>query len=73
MVTRRIFLKDGGLAVLGMGTVPSFLFRTAMAASPTGRKKVLVTIFQRGGADGLNIVVPFAEKDYYTHRPSIAW
>ncbi len=47
MVTRRIFLKDGGLAVLGMGTVPSFLFRTAMAASPTGRKKVLVTIFQR--------------------------
>jgi len=72
MFTRRIFLKDGGLAVLGMGTVPSFLFRTAMAASPTGSKKVLVAIFKRGGADGLNIVVPFGEKNYYTHRPSIA-
>ncbi|MDA2927168.1 DUF1501 domain-containing protein [Acidobacteria bacterium AH-259-G07] len=72
MITRRIFLKNGGLAVLGMGTVPTFLFRTAMAASPAGRKKVLVTIFQRGGADGLNIVVPFGEKNYYSYRPSIA-
>jgi len=73
MTSRRIFLKDGGLAVLGLSMVPGFVYRTAMAAKPTlGRKKTLVTIFQRGGADGLNLVVPFGEKDYYTYRPSIA-
>ena len=36
------------------------------------RKKILVAIFQRGAADGLNIVVPHGEKDYYELRPTIA-
>ena len=40
--------------------------------SSRGRKKILVAIFQRGAADGLNIVVPFGEKDYYALRPTIA-
>jgi uncharacterized protein (DUF1501 family) len=35
-------------------------------------KKKLVVLFQRGAADGLNIVVPFAEQNYYRIRPSIA-
>jgi uncharacterized protein (DUF1501 family) len=36
----------------------------------TGRR--LVVIFQRGAADGLNVVVPYREKNYYSMRPSIA-
>lgn len=73
MITRRIFVKNGALAVVGMGAIPPFLCRTAMAADPAqGKKKVLVTVFLRGAADGLNIVVPFGEKAYYNHRPSIA-
>ena len=32
----------------------------------------LVVIFQRGAADGLNVVVPYREKNYYAMRPSIA-
>lgn len=71
MLARRIFIRDGGLAVLGMSIVPGFIYRTAMAAQP-GRKKVLVAIFQRGGVDGLNVVVPFGEKHYYEYRPTIA-
>jgi uncharacterized protein (DUF1501 family) len=35
------------------------------------KNKRLVVIFQRGAADGLNIVVPHAENAYYTMRPSI--
>jgi uncharacterized protein (DUF1501 family) len=31
-----------------------------------------VVLFQRGAADGLNIVVPYKEKNYYAMRPSIA-
>src|SRR4029079_12459223 len=36
------------------------------------RKKILVAIFQRGAADGLNIVVPHGDKEYYALRPTIA-
>ena len=34
--------------------------------------KRLVVIFQRGAADGLNIVVPHGEAAYYAMRPGIA-
>src|SRR4029077_20973718 len=40
--------------------------------TPMPNKKQLVVLFQRGAADGLNIVVPFAESNYYRLRPSIA-
>ena len=39
---------------------------------PGAKKKILIAIFQRGAADGLNIVVPFGDKRYYEMRPSIA-
>src|SRR5579862_1711267 len=70
-VSRRIFLKGGGVAMLGMSTLPAFLQR-AVAATAMPNKKKLVVLFQRGAADGLNIVVPFAESNYYSVRPSIA-
>jgi uncharacterized protein (DUF1501 family) len=71
MISRRVFLKDGGLALVSLGFAPQFLAR-AVAASETSKRKVLVTIFQRGAVDGLNMIVPFAERDYYASRPSIA-
>ena len=71
MLPRRVFLRDGALAVVGLSTVPGFLFRTLAAAQPANRRKTLVVIFQRGGADGLNIVVPFSEAAYYDYRPNI--
>jgi len=74
-VSRRIFLRDSAIAMVGVGTSPLWLERAALAAntSPqyTGRKKVLVAIFQRGAADGLNIVVPHGEQRYYDLRPTI--
>jgi uncharacterized protein (DUF1501 family) len=36
------------------------------------RKRTLVAVFQRGAADGLNMVVPHGEKAYYDLRPTIA-
>src|SRR6266481_4916694 len=70
-VTRRVFLKSGGVAMVGLSTIPAFLQR-AIAATPMPNKKQLVVLFQRGAADGLNIVVPFGESNYYKIRPSIA-
>jgi len=71
-ITRRVFLRNSALAVVGTAAVPSFLARVAMGAADTGlRTKRLVVIFQRGAADGLNIVIPHAEPQYYAMRPSI--
>jgi uncharacterized protein (DUF1501 family) len=71
-ITRRIFLRNSALAVVGTAAVPSFLTRAAFGAAETsGRDKRLVVIFQRGAADGLNIVVPHAEPQYYAMRLSI--
>jgi len=71
-ITRRVFLRNGALAVVGTAAIPSFLNRAAFGATDAGtRNKRLVVIFQRGAADGLNIVVPYGERDYYTMRPSI--
>ncbi len=71
-ISRRYFLKNSGLSLFGAAVVPSFLRRAAFAAEQQGRKKILVAIFQRGAADGLNIVVPYGEKDYRALRPTIA-
>jgi len=71
-ITRRVFLKNGGLVVVGTAAVPSFLTRAAFGeVEPGARNKRLVVIFQRGAADGLNIVVPHGESQYYALRPNI--
>jgi uncharacterized protein (DUF1501 family) len=69
--SRRIFLRNGSLALVSLGFAPSFLTRT-VTASASARRKLLIAIFQRGAMDGLNAVVPFGDKTYYQARPSIA-
>jgi len=59
--------------MVGVGSAPLWLQRALYAAdTPATRKKILVAIFQRGAADGLNIVVPHGERAYYSLRPTIA-
>jgi uncharacterized protein (DUF1501 family) len=70
-ISRRVFLKSGGVAMIGMTAMPAFL-RRAIADTPAPNKKKLVVLFQRGAMDGLNVVVPFAEPNYYRLRPTIA-
>ena len=43
----------------------------AQATSAQAQGKKLVVIFQRGAADGLNVVVPYREPSYYEYRPNI--
>ena len=72
MVTRRAFLKNGAFALVSLGFAPSFLTRTAAAASGVSRNKRLIAIFQRGAVDGLSMVVPHGEREYFSARPTIA-
>ncbi len=73
-VTRRGFLRGGALALVGTSVVPAFLTRAIYAEvdRAAAQRKKLVVIFQRGACDGLNVVVPHAEKNYYRMRPTIA-
>ena len=71
-INRRFFLHRGALAVAGTTALPGFLVRSVLAETGSTPNRRLVVIFQRGAADGLNVVVPYREKNYYAMRPSIA-
>jgi uncharacterized protein (DUF1501 family) len=71
-MNRRFFLHRGALAVAGTTALPGFLVRSVLAETGLAPNRRLVVIFQRGAADGLNVVVPYREKNYYSMRPSIA-
>ena len=60
-MNRRFFLHRGALAVAGTTAMPNFLVRSVLAQSASAPGQRLVVIFQRGAADGLNVVVPYAE------------
>ncbi len=73
MWTRRGLLKSGGLALFAtsLGGLPVFLNRAAQAATPKARRKVLVTIFQRGAMDGLMAVTPMGDEALHRLRPNL--
>jgi uncharacterized protein (DUF1501 family) len=72
-LTRRAFMRGGAMAVVGTAAIPAFLTRSVMAQATAAQAqaKKLVVIFQRGAADGLNVVVPYREPSYYQYRPNI--
>ena len=76
-ISRRVFLKSGGVALFSLGLDPLFLARAAYAATdrltayPPNRP-ILVCLFQRGAVDGLNMIVPHGDALYYRERPRIA-
>lgn len=79
-VTRRDFLKmSGTVPIVGASSTLFPRWMPKMAFAPAGQewrvegRDVLVCIFLRGGVDGLNTVIPYAEgAHYYDRRPTIA-
>ncbi|HLU46551.1 MAG TPA: DUF1501 domain-containing protein [Planctomycetota bacterium] len=73
--TRRDLLKAGGLSLLGLGVdsfVPAFLRRRLLAAPQELAQKKMVFIFQRGGNDGINTVIPYGDPEYnVSTRPTL--
>jgi uncharacterized protein (DUF1501 family) len=77
MITRRGFIKAGGLTLLGagLGGVPTFIARAAGSdkiIAPYKRNKILVCIFQRGAMDGLMAVTPFTDIYLKAARPTLS-
>src|SRR5688572_2917409 len=76
MISRRVFLKAGGLTMfgIGLGGVPSFMARAASVnqiVKPYKRNKILVCIFQRGAMDGLMAVTPYTDRHLKDLRPGL--
>src|SRR6266550_6622389 len=77
-ITRRVFVKSGGLALFSVGLDPLFLARAAftsykpLPSHAACCRPVLVCLFQRGAVDGLNMIVPHGDPIYYQERPRIA-
>ncbi len=66
-IGRRDFLARAASVALGLCWTGA-----PLAAEEQTNGKVLVCVFLRGGADGLSLLVPHEDPDYYRRRPRIA-
>lgn len=73
-LSRRGFLSGaaGAAATSFLPIFPEWLPRVVLAEAADSSRDVIVSIFLRGGADGLSLCVPFSDPEYYAGRPSIA-
>lgn len=77
MLSRRGFLKAGGLSLLGVGLaggIPGFIAEAAVSHKRDmlfKKKRTLVCIFQRGAMDGLMAVTPFTDEYLKAARPGL--
>jgi uncharacterized protein (DUF1501 family) len=73
-LSRRQFIA--GSAMVGATVItplfPEWLPKVVLAESADTTRDVIVSIFLRGGADGLSLCVPFSDTNYYAGRPTIA-
>ena len=71
-LTRRFFLRSSGAVAAYCGLAPAALGDALARPTRTKPNRRLVVVFLRGGVDGLNLVVPYADPDYAKLRPSLA-
>src|ERR1044072_8044152 len=70
--TRRQFIKRSVGAVSVGLVMPHIFINTARGQSVTNpNRKIVVIIEFSGGNDGLNMVIPYADQNYYKWRPTI--
>jgi uncharacterized protein (DUF1501 family) len=67
---RRDFLKAG--AVFSLSLLSPELAGWAYSGNKQLEGKKLIVVFLRGAVDGLNVVAPYGDKNYYQARPTIA-
>ena len=71
-ISRRTFLKratGSTLSAVALSLFPVGLYRLSSALAATNSGKTLVVVFQRGGNDGVNTIVPYSDPQYYVMRP----
>ena len=71
-LSRRQFVGGAGTAFAAAALHPAWLPKVVLASTYVSTRDVMVSVFQRGGADGMSVCVPFGDPNYYTLRPTIA-
>jgi uncharacterized protein (DUF1501 family) len=70
-MARRQFIRVIGIAGCSTVVLGPHVWATRISDGFRNRAR-LVVVFLRGAVDGLNVVVPYGEPNYYEYRPSIA-
>lgn len=77
LISRRNVIKSGGMIAVGL-VAPRWLSTIAQAdvvrmagGGKAASDTILVVCQLNGGNDGLNTVVPYAQKEYYALRPTV--
>ena len=71
-LSRRQFLTSAAAGVSAAAVFPAWLPKIVMSKNYASNRDIIVSVFMRGGADGLSLVAPFADANYYTSRTTIA-
>ncbi len=72
--TRRDFLRAGSMTALGagLGFIRPEIFEDQVLADRVASDTKLIFIFQRGGNDGINTVIPYGDSEYNkSNRPTL--
>ena len=70
-LSRRQFLSNSA-KVAAIATLPAWLPKIAFASHYSSNRDILVSIYLRGGADGLTLCAPHGDPAYYANRPTIS-
>ena len=76
-ITRRQVLTGAALSAVAGAAFPFGRGLSALASVTVGPQghtgqDALIVLFLRGGADGLNVIIPHGDDDYYRLRPTLA-
>lgn len=70
-LSRRRFLGASAAVSGAIFASPAWLPKVAFAKDYAGNRDILVSVYLRGGIDGLNMCVPYADPNYYQLRPTV--
>ncbi len=70
-LARRDFLMTAtGFGIAAF--LPTWLPNVVLAQTSASNRDIIISVFLSGGVDGMSLVSPFGDPDYYTGRPNIA-
>ncbi|MGI9213475.1 MAG: DUF1501 domain-containing protein [Methylococcaceae bacterium] len=69
---RRDFLRQMALGAVFGGLSPEWVWASPAVPHNDQPLQRLIVVFLRGGIDGLNVVIPYQEDNYYALRPTVA-
>lgn len=69
-LSRRQFMAATGGSAVAL-SLPAWLPRVALAQDYCSNRDIIVSIFLRGASDGLTMVPPFLDANYYAMRPTL--